>query len=388
MAQNKNPHIVYVLTKLELGGAQKICLTLLEGLQQQPGSASLISGSEGALVNQARNFHSVFLLDSLKRELSLSSLWSECTTMVALIKRIRSLKKKHGSIIVHTHSTKAGIIGRWAAWLAGVRSIVHTVHGFGFHERQNAFTWWAIYCAEFFTQFITTQFVFVSTKDLKTGNRLLTRTRGRSSIIRAAVAWESFYIPAKITTLNHDAPIIIGSVACFKPQKNCIDLLKAFGKVLALNNSGKRIILEIIGDGIQRPDLEQWITQEQLHDSIRLVGWQDNVASWMHRWDIFALSSLWEGLPCSVVEARLSKLPVVAYNVGGIEEIITENNNGYLITPGDWNELANKLLHLVCNQELYNKMALYPDVLDDFKNSTMISSHIALYNKIQTQQKS
>ena len=91
-------------------------------------------------------------------------------------------------------------------------------------------------------------------------------------------------------------PFIFGTVACFKRQKNIIDLFKAFRLV---RQKKPNAVLEVIGDGVLRPELEAWITQNALNDAIILHGWQNNVANHMIRWHAFVLSSLWEGLPCA-----------------------------------------------------------------------------------------
>ncbi len=370
------PHIVYILTKLELGGAQKICLTLAHAMTSEPNSATLISGPEGILLNEALQLKNTILLKSLKREISVVSLWQEIVTFISLIKILRKLKKQYDKIIVHTHSTKAGIIGRWAAYLAGIPTIVHTVHGYGFHEYQQGLTWLLIYTAEWLTQWITTHFIFVSEHDKKTGARLLKQTRKKNSIIRAAVDWQSFF-HLNTKTITHK--IIIGSIACFKPQKNCLELLQAIGSIIKKLSPTYDIHLELIGDGIQRPQLEAWIKKENLSNNIHLLGWQNNVARYMQHWHLFALSSLWEGLPCAIIEARLSQLPVVAYAVGGIPEVITNNHNGFLINPHDWQTLAEKIEFLILNPNAYKSMAQAQDNLDNFKNEIMIDKHKTLY---------
>lgn len=130
--KKKEIHVLYIITKLELGGAQKVCLSLFNELQKDH-NVWLLSGSEGTLVNQTKTHEQVILLDALKREVGLS----EITAFMQMIQAIKKIKNKYPNLIVHTHSTKAGYLGRWAAWFAGVKQRVHTVHGFGFHEHQS-----------------------------------------------------------------------------------------------------------------------------------------------------------------------------------------------------------------------------------------------------------
>ncbi len=168
--------VIYILTKMELGGAQKICLTLFNGIQNQNHTTYLISGSECILLTKhLQNNNNVTLLSSFKREVSWRFCIDEIKTFFKLIKQLKTIKKKHThqiKFIVHTHSTKAGILGRWAAFFAQIPIRIHTVHGYGFHDYQHPLVWWSIYTLEFITSFITTHFICVSSHDAKKGNRL------------------------------------------------------------------------------------------------------------------------------------------------------------------------------------------------------------------------
>ena len=159
MAQAPIP-VVYIITKLELGGAQKVCLSLFKELQKQDINTFLITGDSGPLVATVKDAPNVILLDSLKREVGFKSLKTELKNFFVLIRELKKLKKEHPTLIVHTHSTKAGFIGRWAALCAGIRTRVHTIHGYGFHAHQPWYTWCAIYFLELITSCITSHFVW------------------------------------------------------------------------------------------------------------------------------------------------------------------------------------------------------------------------------------
>lgn len=391
MPHNKKDvvQVLYVVTKLELGGAQKVCLALLDGVAHTGFKTSLISGSDGVLTAQVKDRSDVYFIKSFKRELGLSGLWSEPYSFFLMVKHMRALKKTVPGLVVHTHSTKAGIMGRWAAFFAGVKVRVHTVHGFGFHAHQSKISWLLTYLCEWVTSFITTHFVCVSQKDLDEGSRRLPTFAKKCSLIRAAVDWDQFFTPAtKEVSCNVGQDIIIGTVACFKPQKNIFDLLTAFQVAWSRLPVEKRahVYLQIIGDGILRPEIEAWILRYGMGQHIQLLGWQADVASWMKTWRVFALSSLWEGLPCSVVEARLSKIPVVAYDVGGIAEIIKDGSNGFLVPPMDWQLFAVRLEQLINDQVLYQQLSLWNDSLDDFSIPSMVNKHAKLYEQLLHEQ--
>ncbi len=378
--KNKNIQVIYIVTKLELGGAQKVCLSLFDGLQQNGCTAFLISGSEGLLVSQIKNKKQLILLPTMKREVSFASIRSELKNFFALIKALRKIKVHSPHAIVHTHSTKAGLVGRWAAWWAGIKIRVHTIHGYAFHRHQSWITWLSIYFLELISCVITSHFVCVSAYDAKTGRRFFPGFTKRHSIIRAGVEIKKFYKPTQKSTppFKQDR-FIFGTISCFKPQKNLIDLLQAFELAY---HADRRARLEVIGDGLQRKMLEAWITKHNLSSVITLHGWQQQVSPITKSWHAFALSSLWEGLPCAVIEARLQHLPIVSYKTGGIPEVVIDQHNGLLFDQGDWQGLGAGMIQIMKTQQLYRSMQQYADDLSDFDTTHMITEHIKLYKEL------
>jgi glycosyltransferase involved in cell wall biosynthesis len=398
------PHIIYIITKLELGGAQKVCLSLVEGLGPR---ATLITGKEGPLVARVANNPNVILMKELTREVRFFGFINELRCFFKLIGILRQLKKKYPHAIVHTHSTKAGLLGRWAAFFAGIRTRMHTVHGYAFHEHQTKVAWFLIYFTELITSFITTHFICVSSADAKTGIKLLPWFASKHSIIRAAVDHGQFFVPARISKpmrpiTSDDVSgvalktkpeargnestrdtvkntFIFGTIACFKPQKNLFDLLQAFEYAYKKN---PHIRLELIGDGQLRPTIETWIFEHKLNKVITLHGWQNHVTLIMMHWHAFVLTSLWEGLPCAIIEARLQKLPVISYNTGGIHDVIMDGENGLLYPQKEWRQFAQGMIEVSTNQELYKKLCGYRDELEDFKISTMVEQHQNLYKQV------
>lgn len=375
-------HVVYIITKLELGGAQKVCLALYSGLKQSNIHTTLISGNEGILVSTVQDDTSAILLPSLKREISLRGFIQEIKAFFSLITVLKNIRNKTAEpLIVHTHSTKAGILGRWAAFFAGVPTIIHTVHGFAFHEHQNKLLWLIIFCCEWATAFITDHFVVVSSNDQATGSKLLPWFKKNNTVIRAA----AFTTPKPTFTRelrafgDAERPCIIGTTSCFKPQKNLKDLIQIFSTLVA--TTSRNIRLEIIGDGQQRPELEKLVQDLRIADLVTFAGWQSDISPWLERWDIFALTSLWEGLPCAVIEARLFNLPVIAYNTGGIHDAIATDLNGALINQHDQKSFVEYVQKCLNDAAFYNRLAHHADDLEAFRIATMVNEHIRLYKK-------
>jgi len=378
----KKKAVVYIITQLELGGAQKICLELFKNIPKNNSSSNsfvtyLITGKSGPLTSTVIKEKNVIFLDKLyQKKGQLNSLWCEIACFFQMRKKLLLLKKQYGEIIIHTHSSKAGIIGRWAAFFCGIKLRIHTVHGYSFNAHISKLSALFFYLCEWLTAFITTHFICVSSQDVKTGLYYLPKFKKHYSIIRAAIDHKKFI---QSNSQKNKSSFIFGTISCFKKQKNLFDLLNAFALV---HQTHPTIHLEIIGDGILRPAISQWITQKSLQKNITLHGWQHNVAPIMKTWSSFILSSLWEGLPCSVIEARVLKLPIICYNTGGISDVVFHEKNGALIQQSNWISLAYYMQKLLTDSTFLEKTKKYNDSLDDFKNSTMTMQHSALYNQL------
>lgn len=373
-------HVVHVITKLEMGGAQKVCLALKKGLEENQCWAGLISGTEGALCSVAQQMSDVVLLKEFKREISLRGLYNECVSFFKLVRALRAFKKQFPDLIVHTHSTKAGLMGRWAALCAGVKKRVHTIHGYGFQPQQLFFVRFIIYVLELMTSLITTHYICVSTEDCHRGKRIFPFFAKKHTLIRAAVDWQQFYKPARAgSVVVADQPFIFGSVGGLNKRKNHCHMLKAFEYVYSIY---PQVRLELIGDGNMRAVYERWIAEHKLQDCVALHGWQQQVAPIMISWHAFLLTSLWEGMPCAIVEARLLKLPVLAYQTNGIHDVIIPGSNGFIYKQSDWQELAKGMIELIENPQLFKNFQTFQQDLSEFDDTVMVQRHIQLYKSL------
>ena len=371
--------VVYVITHLELGGAQKVCLRLFNDCASDEIDTFLIAGAHGPLVASVVGNPRVLLLKSLQRALSIRGIINEIKSFFIIYRYLKKVKKEYAHVVVHTHCSKAGLIGRFAAFFARIKMRVHTIHGYAFHDHQPRIIRYAIIFLEWATSLITTHFVCVSSVDQATGIAYFPRFEKKASLIRAAVD-EQFYIAARHTPQFpiSDEPFIFGSISCFKPQKNLFDLLHAFKLV---HEKNRLVRLELIGDGVLRTAIETWITQHHLESAITLHGWQQNVAPIMANWHAYTMSSLWEGLPCAIVEARLFHLPIISYQTGGIGDVIISGKNGFLIPQKKWLDLATAMRQLSNDPALYTTLCAYPDQLQPFYAANMVKGHQDMYKQ-------
>lgn len=375
----KNFFVIYIITKLELGGAQKICLSLFQNFSRD-GKALLISGQGGLLDEQAEQIGPTIFVKTLINSISPLKFWKDLVAFWQISKIIKDSLKTHENVIVHTHSSKAGIIGRLAAWFAGCKNIVHTVHGFSFNPYQNIVKFCLFWSLELITNFISTRLIFVSKTDQNYATSKMFVPQKKCVLIRAfpthtpAKDYKKLKIEKKTVT--------IGTISCFKPQKNLFDLLEAIKVITNRTTRQKNSVqvnLEIIGDGELREKIEAWTREKKLKTRIKLHGWCQNLQPFFSKIDIFAMSSLWEGLPCAVVEAKLFNLPVISYDVGGTREIITDGLNGFLIKPGNKKSLCDKLNFLVNNSVFRNKISRKGYNFQEFDKIYTMALHKKLY---------
>jgi glycosyltransferase involved in cell wall biosynthesis len=347
--------VFHVITKLELGGAQKVTLMTLERLPRDRYDVGLITGPDGLLVDWANR------IPALHREWN-PWLVREVRPLgdtIAFLKLWRFFRREKPQI-VHTHSSKAGIIGRWAAKLAGVPLIFHTAHGFGFNDFQRRAVRKVYILLENLTARITTKLFLVSYANAEKAEKCGMVRRGDWVLARDSIAVNEFLEPRprrkklKEWGIPEDK-VIVGMVACFKPQKSPEDFIEVAARVLKKTDCAHFLMA---GDGELRASIEERIRRHGIAEHVTLLGWQSEqeMPEVYRNLDIVVLTSLWEGLPCVFSEAMACELPIVATNVDGAREAITDGENGYLHQPHDVEGMAESVARLIADPELRRRM--------------------------------
>jgi glycosyltransferase involved in cell wall biosynthesis len=149
--------------------------------------------------------------------------------------------------------------------------------------------------------------------------------------------------------------VVVGMVACFKPQKSPEDFVDVAASVLAKTD---RVHFVMAGDGELRQSVEDRIRKHGIGGHVTLLGWQNekDMPEIYRNLDVVVLTSLWEGLPCVFSEAMACELPIVATNVDGAREAIIDGENGYLHDPHDVPGMAQSVLRLIADEDLRHKM--------------------------------
>lgn len=373
----KKVKIIHIITKLELGGAQQTTLYTLSHLDRHRYVPILICGPGGILLPEARIIKGlkVYICNHLVRPIAP---FRDFLALITLWRVLKKERKDHkGPILVHTHSSKAGIIGRWAAFLARIPIRIHTVHGFGINSYQPFLLRWFFILAERLTGFITTSMIYVSRDNLKKGIKLGISNQKNSLIIRSGIDWSRFSeARGDRVSVRKELKIpvcskLVGMIACFKPQKSPLDFIR-MAYMVTLRLPETHFVL--VGDGILRSKIEKMIIELGMQRNVHLMGWRRNIPDLMGAMDMITLTSLWEGLPKVVVEAQLMGVPVITTQVSGVEEIIRDNISGFIVPLGRFDIMAQKVIELLENPEVVSRMGreaksvsrdfdLYKDIL-------------------------
>jgi len=358
--------VIHVITRLELGGAQENTLYTLGHLDPARFSGLLVTHPEGLLVADALedNRYGKHFVSSLVREVRPARDGSALAALVGILRReVREARGRVGAgvppLIVHTHSSKAGILGRAAARIAGVPVVIHTVHGFGFHPRQRPGVRRFYIVLERLAARWTNHVIAVAQADLDKGVALGLFARKRASLIRSGIEIARYTGTgidrvSAVRALGFDpARPLVGMVACLKPQKNPVDFVRA-AALVAGSVPGAQFL--IAGDGVLRPAVEAEILRSGLGGRLRLLGWRRDVDAIIPCLDVLVLTSLWEGLPRVFPQAMAAGRPVVAYSVDSAPEAVTEGVSGYLVAPGDYAGIAARVAELLLDPERARRM--------------------------------
>jgi len=256
--------------------------------------------------------------------------------------------------IVHTHTAKAGALGRFAARCAGVNSIIHTPHGHTFYGYFGS--WMSGFCvfAERLLARITDMTVVLT--DIEKNDMLQYRitTLDRMRLIAQGVELEPFMAPQAEAAQRFrrslhvtDGQRLVGMIARIEPVKGP-DIFVAAARIVSERMPS--VIFVVVGEGSLRQRLMERSRQYGLSQKIIFTGWREDVAQIAQAFELLALPSRNEAAGMILIEAQAAGVPVVATHVGGIPEIVCDGKTGILVSPEDPHALAAALEDLLLDE--------------------------------------
>ena len=372
--------ILHVITHLPIGGAQDNTLYTVELLDKEKYDISLCCNLDGELVERAKKIEDVKLFDIpfLCREVSP---YRDIRAFLSLYK----LFKEEDFTIIHTHSSKAGLLARLAAVLNKTPIVIHTIHGFAFNDFMNMFKKnFFIYVEKLLAKW-TDVLITVSNLNKKKIIDLNIAHENKIKNIYSGIDLSLFTNKRnddfrKELNLENDH-LLLGSVGRLSDQKDPITMIEAFG---IISKPFPNAHLVLVGDGELKGKILEKIDQLKLNGKVHLTGNKNNPWSAYHSMDLFIMSSIYEGLGRSITEALSCGVPVVCTDVEGVPEIVRDNITGILVPPKDANKLADGIIRTLNDMETAKKMAEEGRrfVKDNFDVNKMVNDIDSLYNTL------
>ncbi len=372
----KKVKVLRILSRLCVGGPAIHCVLLTQHLPQDKYESILIHGDldtgDAPYLYDTSLPSDIRLIKSMKREVGLKNTWKEWKSLREVYRIIRKEKPD----IVHTHTAKAGFIGRFAAYFAKTPIIIHTFHGHVFHS--------------YFSKWKTKLFLFIERRLAKISDGIIAISEQQKhelgtvfkvckpekiKVIPLGFDLTPFFTDTENKRKDFrtrykikDDELAIGLVGRMVPIKNHALFIQAIARILdnkEVQSSKLRFFL--VGDGAERKNIENLCNTLNISFSdanqidfipatITFTGYQNKI-DWVNAGlDILVLTSKNEGTPVSLIEAQASGLPVVSTRVGGVENIVIENETALLCQSDNLNEFTEKLLYLIQNPEKRENM--------------------------------
>lgn len=301
-------------------------------------------------------------------------------------RELRSLIRREGFDIVHTHNPKDGVLGRLAAWKAGVPRIIHTCNGFYFSHRSTALRKNLVIAVERFAARRCHLVIFVNSEDLALAATRKVVAPNQAKLIYNGVDTARFH-PGEETALREElgippSAVVIGYLGEIRREKNLEVLVRAAGRLLP---SHPEIYLVLAGDSSREPReparLEKIASRLGLEDRLVLTGHRNDPERFHRLFDVYVLPSSREGFGVTLIEAMASGTPVIACRVRGPREIIDDGLDGILVRDGDPEELADAISFLLETPEAARKYAerAISKVSREFDQKSMYTKLLSAY---------
>ncbi len=388
--------ILYIITKSNFGGAQRYVFELAKRSKQEGYETAVALGGNGVLIEklQAEGI-TVFHLDSAQRDISLLK---EFKLLWRLLQVVRAFRPT----ALHLNSPKIGGLGAVAGRIFRVPQIVYTNHGWPFKEDRpewqlmliRFFSWLTIFFNKKIIVLSETEKEYVVTwptarkkiEVLPNGiSQFLVKNKEEARALLLEKARHTTHAshidsiqPVQITQKT----FVIGTISELHKNKGLSYALSGIKQFIE-HMPEKEILFFIIGEGEKRPELESQIKELGLEKNVVLCGHVDDARTYLKAFDVFLLSSIKEGLPYVILEAGISKIPVISTSVGGIPEVIKNFETGLLIPPKRETEIKNALIYFVEHPDMVSHMqdTLYHTIIKKYNFDAIFKKTAELYFK-------
>lgn len=379
--------VTHVITRMIVGGAQENTLFSVKGLAAMPEyQVSLVTGpetgSEGDLLQGREEGLDVVRVPALVRSINPMHDARALESLYRLFRRTRPE-------IVHTHSSKAGVLGRLAARMAGVPFVVHTLHSLVFHDYQPAPINLTYRTIKRSLAPLTDHYVSVSDNIRERAIAAGIATPERHSTVRSGFLTDEFMsqlIPRREARARFSIPehrVVVGVVARFFPLKGHAEILEA-ARLLVRRQPD--VLFVFAGGGPLLEQFQQAFAAADMAKNALFLGRvaPEDIPAVFSSFDLLAHASLREGLARVIPQAVLAGLPVVCYDLDGSGEVVRDGLNGFLVRPLDHAAFADRLDRLVADEQLRQKLGGRgrEQIQVEFSVDEMVRRLAALYSDL------
>jgi Glycosyltransferase len=374
------PRVLRVITRMNVGGPATHVILADRGLAARGWETLLIHGTvepDEREVDLSEAGVPLCRVPALARPIRPAS---DAQAFAAIAREIRRFRPD----IVHTHLSKAGLLGRFASMATSRAARVHTFHGtvFGgyFGERSSA----AIVRAERFLGARSARVIALSDRQRAELTEFRIAPVDRIRIVPLGLDLGRFRVgsraDARAALGVEPGDIVVLAVGRIVPIKRLDRLIRAFASVYAVR---QEVRLYLVGDGSERPCLEAMVRDLGIEAVVRFVGWSTQTPVWYAASDIVALSSDREGTPLALIEAACAGRPVVAVAVGGVADVVADGVTGFVVPPSDEAAFADALGRLVADSDLRRRFGeAAPEHAAGYDSARLVDDLDRLYREV------
>jgi len=369
------------------GGAQKIVLELIRKIPADQFEIHLIAGK--ATGKEGSYWEEVTKLIPASQIHKVSSLVRAPNPVLDFLayKAICAIFKRIKPDIVHTHTSKAGVVGRLAAQKMAISKIIHSTHGLIYEVNanipgiKNNLMLKFFLTADRYVGKKTDALITLSEKETGSAIKLGLAQSQKINVISNGIPLKDLAdIPRQESDWEHK-PLCLGIAGRLASEKGHELLLNCFKKLLDRHPD---VTLKIAGSGPLQAHLEKLAHDLNIASNVQFCGFQTDMVSFLSSIDIFVLSSHYEGFGLVLIEAMAAGLPVVATDVGGVVEVVVDGKTGLIVPPGQENELIMGIEYFLTHRKLCHSFGQKgrKHVMQRFSLKHMIEEHLKLYHSI------
>jgi glycosyltransferase involved in cell wall biosynthesis len=376
--------ICHVITRMDWGGSPEIVRMLCAGLSGERFEVTLVTGQTLHSTRKTEEFFSLFrgrvvVVPSLKRDISIIDDW-------AALFQLFFFFRKNRFDVVHTHTAKAGFLGRTAAFFSGCRCIVHTPHGHNFYGYFGKILSGFMILLERLAALYTRTLVVLTRLEYDDYRHAGVCSANKLALINPAIENEFFSVTkagkesARQSLALSDARIV-GMIGRLEPVKGPVYFIESC-RLLASSVPCVRFM--VCGEGSLRRELEARVKSYGLTERFLFTGWREDIREILSCFDVLVLPSINEALGLVLLQAQACGVPIVASRVGGVAEAVRDNETGILVPSRDSCAIASAVEKLINDERMRSSMGKRGRewVAGRFTVENMIHAHEELYIRL------